>query len=102
MGQEARTTEQLSKLELTNLMINTNRISAILGHLQGVIGDLQTIQTQEYSRRLTVGGESVLLEVVMTQVAERTLDEEFGDLTVSRLDTEMEDFGEVLNQEGSE
>jgi len=101
-GQEVRTTEQLSELELTNLMINTNCISADLGHLQGVIRDLWTVQTQEYTHRLTANGESALLETVTTQVVERTLDEEFGDLSVSRVDAEMEDFGEALNQEDSE
>jgi len=93
-GQEARTTERLSELKLTNLMINTNCISAILSHLQGVIGDLRTIQTQEYSCRLTAGGELALSEVA-TQVVERTLDQEFNDLSLSHVDTELEDFGEV-------
>jgi len=86
-------TEQLNELELTNLMINTNHITAVLGHLQGVIRDLQTIQTREYSHRLTAGGELASLEVV---------DDEFGDMTISRVDAELEDFGEMLNQEGSE
>ena len=102
MGQEARMTEQLSELELTNLMINMNHILAILGHLQGVIRDLRTVQTQEYSHHLTTGGKLALLEMVTTQVAERTLDQEFSDLSLSCVDTELEDFGEMSNQEGSE
>jgi len=81
-------------------MINTNHISDVLCHLHGVIGDLQTVQTQEYTCRLTVG-ESASLEVVVTQVAESALDVEFGDLSLSRVDTELEDFGDVVNQEGS-
>jgi len=35
------------------------------------------------------------------QVTERALDVEFGDLSLSHVDTELEDFGEMLNQEGS-
>jgi len=101
MSQEARTTEQLSELKLTNLMINMNRLTGVLGHLQGVIGDLRMIQTQEYSHHLTAGGELALVEVA-TQVAERTLDREFRDLSLSCVDTELEDFGELSNQEGLE
>ena len=101
-SQEVRTTEQLSELELSTLMINTNRISAVLGHLHGVIGDLRTVQTQEYTHRLTANGELALLEMAATQVAERALDVEFGDLSLSRVDAELEDFRELLNQEGSE
>ena len=59
-------------------MLNTNHIAAVLGHLQGVVGDLWTIQTQEYSRCLTASGESVSLEIMVTQVAERTLEEDTG------------------------
>ena len=82
-------------------MFNTNRISAVLGHLQGVIGDLQTIQAQEQGHRLIASGELALLEIVATQVAERTLDEEFGNLSLSRVIRELEDFGDIVNQEGS-
>jgi len=46
--------------------------------------------------------ESASLETVATQVVERALDIEFGDLSLSRVDAEMEDFGESSNQEGSE
>ena len=83
-------------------MMNTNCISAVLGHLHGVIGDLRMVQVQERVRRLTANGESALLETVVMRVAERALDVEFGDLSLSRVDTELEDFGELSNQEGSE
>jgi len=101
MNQGVRTIDQLSELELSTLMMNTNQISAVLGHLHGVIGDLQTVQVQERVHRLTVSGESTSLETVATQVAERALDIEFGDLSISRVDAEMEDFGDDVNQEGS-
>jgi len=98
--QETRMVDQLSKLELSTLMINTNHLSSVVGHLQGILGDLQTVQTQEYGCRQLVEG-SVSLEVVATQVGERALDAEFGDLSLSRVDAEMEDFGDNVNQEGS-
>jgi len=98
--QEGRTTEQLSELELSTLMINTNRLSGVLGHLQGVIEDLRAVQTQEYARCLTIEG-SVSLEVIVTQVGERALDAEFGDLSLSCVNAELEDFGDDVNQEGS-
>jgi len=82
---------QLNELELSTLMINTNRLSGVVGHLQGILGDLQTVQTQEYGRRQIIE-ESVSLEVIATQVGERALDSEFGDLSLSRVDAEMEDF----------
>ena len=88
-----RTTELLSELELTTLMYNTNHIAAILDHLQGVVGDMRTIQVQEQGRLLTTSGESASLEIVATQVAERTLDEEFSDLNLSCVIEELEDFG---------
>ena len=94
-----RTTEQLSELELTTLMFNTNRISAVLGHLQGVVGDLQTVQMQERGRRI-VNGESSSLEIVATDVTERALDEEFSDLSLSHVIGELEDFGDNVDQEG--
>jgi len=99
MNQGARTVDQLSELELSTLMMNTNQISAVLGHLHGVIGDLWMVQTREYARRLTIKGLGSL-EVVATQVAERALDVEFGDLSLSRVDAEMEDFSDNVNQEG--
>jgi len=40
--------------------------------------------------------------MVATQVAERALDVEFGDLSLSCVDAELEDFGNNANQEGSE
>jgi len=67
-----------------------------------VIGDLQTVQVQEHVRRLNASGESGSLEIVATQVAERALDVEFGDLSISCVDAEMEDFGDDVDQEGSE
>jgi len=76
-------------------MINTNCILAVLGHLQGVIRDLRTVQTQEYAHCLTANGELALLETVTTQVVERTLDEDFGNLSLSHVDAELEDFGEL-------
>jgi len=96
-----RTTEQLSELELTTLMFNTNRIAAVLGHLQGVVGDLQMVQMQERGRRIA-SGESGSLEIVATGVAERALDEEFSDLSLSRVIGELEDFGDDVDQEGLE
>jgi len=101
MNQGARTIDQLSELELSTLMMNTNQISAVFGHLHGVIGDLQTVQVQERLHRLTVSGESALLETVATQVAESALSVEFGDLSLSRVDAELEDFGNIASQEGS-
>jgi len=94
-------TEQLSELELTTLMFNTNRITAVLGHLQGVVGDLQTVQIQERGRRIA-SGESGSLEIVVMNVAERALDEEFNDLSLSRVIRELEDFGDDVDQEGPE
>jgi len=82
-------------------MFNTNRIAAVLGHLQGVIGDLQTVQMQERGRQIA-SGESASLEIVVMGVAERTLDEEFSDLSLSRVIGELEDFGEDVDQEGPE
>jgi len=102
MNQGVRTINQLSELELSTLMMNTNQISAVLGHLHGVIGDLQTVQVQEHVHRLTASGESTSLETVVTQVAERALDVEFGDLSLSRIDAEMEDFGDDVDQEDPE
>jgi len=99
--QEGRTTEQLNELELSTLMINTNHLSGVLGHLQGVIEDLRAVQTQEYAHRLTIEG-SALLEVLATQVGERALDAEFGDLSLSHVDAELEDFGDNVDQEGPE
>jgi len=64
-----------------------------------VIGDLQSSQVQERVHRLTASEESASLETVATQVAERTLDVEFGDLSLSRVDAEMEDFGDNVDQE---
>ena len=40
--------------------------------------------------------------MVATQVAERALAIEFGDLSLSCIDRELEDFGELLDQEGLE
>jgi len=102
MNLGVRTINQLSELKLSTLMMNTNQISAVLGHLHGVIGDLQTVQAQERVHRLTASGESASLETVTTQVAERALDVEFGDLSLSRIDAEMEDFGDDVDQEGPE
>ena len=99
MAQETRTNVQLNELELSTLMINTNRLSGVLGHLQGVLGDLQAVQTQEFVRRQTIEG-SGSLEVVATQVAERALDAEFSDLSLSHVDVELDDFGDDVDQEG--
>jgi len=82
-------------------MFNTNRIAAVLGHLQGVVRDLQTIQMQERGHRIA-NGESGSLEIVATNVAERALDEEFNDLSLSRVIRELEDFGDDVDQEGPE
>jgi hypothetical protein len=95
----ARITAELSELELSNLMMATNRMGAVLSHLQGVVGDMSTLQVQEYTRRLTAGNSES--ESVATQVAERTLDDEFGDLSLSRVNAELEDFGDIENHEGS-
>jgi len=82
-------------------MFNTNRITAVLVHLQGVVGDLQTVQMQERGHRIA-SGESVSLEIVATEVAERTLDKEFNNLSLSRVIDELEDFGDNVDQEGPE
>jgi len=102
MNQGVRTIDQLSELELSTLMMNTNQISAVLGHLHGVIGDLQSVQVQERIHRLAVSEESASLAMVATQVAESALNVEFGDLSLSRVDAEFEDFGNNANQEGSD
>jgi len=47
-----------------------------------------------------VSGGLDLLAVVTTQVAEQTLDDEFGNLSLSQVDAQMEDFGKMSNQEG--
>jgi len=86
---------------LTTLMFNTNRIAGILGHLQGVVGDLQTVQMQERGCWIASGG-SVSLAVVVMSVAERALDEEFNDLSLSRVIGELEDFSNNVDQEGPE
>jgi len=83
-------------------MFNTNCITAVLDHLQGVVGDMRTIQVREQGRLPTASGESASLEIVATQVAERTLDEEFSDLHLSRVIKELEDFGSNVDQEGPE
>ena len=80
---EARILPEMSKLELSNLMINSNRMAAVLVHLQGVVADLYQVQFQEYTRRLSERGDLGDTEVVATQMAEMTLDEE------------LEDFGEL-------
>jgi len=73
----------MSELELSNLMINSNRIAAVLIHLQGVVEDLYQTQFNEWTRRLSERGELGDAETVATQVAEMTFDEE------------LEDFGEL-------
>jgi len=67
---EARILPEMSELELSNLMINSNRMAAVLVHLQGVVADLHQVQFQEYTRRLSERGELGEAEVVATQVAE--------------------------------
>jgi len=80
---EARILPDMSELELSNLMINSNRIAAVLVRLQGVVEDLHQTQFNEWTRRLSERGELGDAETVATQVAEMTLDEE------------LEDFGEL-------
>jgi len=80
---EARILPDMSELELSNLMINLNRIAAVLVHLQGVVEDLHQAQFNEWTRRLSERGELGDAETVANQVAEMTLDEE------------LEDFGEL-------
>jgi len=80
---EARILPEMSELELSNLMINSNRVAAILVHLQGVVEDLHQAQFTEWTRRLSERGELGDAETVANQVAEMTLDEE------------LEDFGEL-------
>jgi len=80
---EARILPEMSELELSNLMINSNRLAAVLVHLQGVVEDLHQMQFNEWTRRLSERGELGDAETVATQVAEMTLDEE------------LEDFGEL-------
>jgi len=76
---EARILPEMSELELSNLMINSNRIAAVLVHLQGVVEDLHQAQFNEWTRRLSERGELGDAETVATQVAEMTLDEELED-----------------------
>jgi len=80
---EARILPDMSELELSNLMINSNRIAAVLVHLQGVVEDLHQTQFNEWTCRLSERGELGDAETVASQVAEMTLDEE------------LEDFGEL-------
>jgi len=80
---EARILPEMSELELLNLMINSNRMAAVLVHLQGVVEDLHQVQFNEWTRRLSERRELGDAETVAAQVAEMTLDEE------------LEDFGEL-------
>jgi len=80
---EARILPDMSELELSNLMINSNRLAAVLVHLQGIVEDLHQTQFNEWTRRLSERGGLGDAEAVATQVAEMTLDEE------------LEDFGEL-------
>jgi len=95
------TMETLGKWGSAPSVFNTNRIAAVLGHLQGVVGDLQTVQMQERGRRIA-SGESGSLEIVAMDVVERALDEEFSDLSLSRVIGELEDFDNNVDQEGPE
>jgi len=74
---------KMSELELSNLMINSNRMAAVLVHLQGVVEDLHQVQFNEWTCQLSERGGLGDAETVATQVAEMTLDEE------------LEDFGEL-------
>ena len=56
---------------------------------------------QERGRRIA-SGELGSLEIVAMEVAERALDEEFSDLSLSRVIGELEDFGDDVDQEGPE
>jgi len=80
---EVRILPEMSELKLSNLMINSNRIAAVLVHLQGVVEDLHQTQFNEWTRRLSERGELGDAETVATQVVKMTLDEE------------LEDFGEL-------
>jgi len=80
---EARILPEMSELELSNLMINSNRVAAVLVHLQGVVEDLHQAQFNEWTHRLSERGELGDAETVATQVVEMSLDEE------------LEDFGEL-------
>ena len=71
---------ELSDVELTNLMLNSNRMAVVLVHLQGVVEDLHQVQFREYTRRLSDRGELGEAETVATQIVEVMLDEEFGEL----------------------
>jgi len=81
----ARVLPKMSDTELSILMINSNRLAAVLEHLRGVIDRLQQVQFQGYTRRLTEHGELDSGEAVAARVAEETLDEEFGELEEFRL-----------------
>jgi len=59
------------------------------------------VQMQERGCRIASGG-SVSLAIVATSVAERALDEEFSNLSLSRVIGELEDFGNNVDQEGPE
>jgi len=84
---EARILPDMSELELSNLMLNSNRIAAVLVHLQGVVEGLHQAQFNEWTRRLSERGELGNAETVAAQVAEMTLDgelEDFGELDAHR------------------
>ena len=66
--QEGRALPEVTHLELTNIMIKTNRLVMLLEHLHRVIGDLQNIQFQEYTCHLTTSGEFGMLEDLVSQV----------------------------------
>jgi len=66
---EARILPEMSELELSNLMINLNRLAAVLVHLQGVVEDLHQTQFNEWTRRLSERGELGDAETVASQVA---------------------------------
>jgi len=76
---EVRILPEMSELELSNLMINSNRMAAVLVHLQGVVEDLHQVQFNEWTHRLSERGELGDAETVATQVVEMTLNEELED-----------------------
>ena len=90
---ESRVDLILSDDELSWLMVSVNQIAGVLNHLQGIVGNLWTIQAQEVACCLIATGELDSTEELVIQVAQLSLDEDFNEDGVD-VEGALEDFGE--------
>ena len=90
---ESRVNLILSNDKLSWLMVTANQIAGMLNHLQGIVGNLQTVQAQEAACRLIAAGELDSTEELAIQVAQLSLDEDFDEDGVD-MEGALEDFGE--------